>query len=312
MKGKKYVGIDIGGTKVNIGVIDENGTIITSKKIRTDISNSIERFVKAVCEELSELLLNEQLRLEDIEQIGIGIPGTANREQGVIEYSSNLFGSNIPIGKYFEERLERKIALVQDSWAAAWGEHLFGAGRNRDDFLCITLGTGIGCGVIMKGKVYAGAMNTAGEIGHVPIIKEGRKCSCGKYGCLERYASGTGILEQAMELFPGKLKREKKAEKVFELAYKGDQDALQLIHACVDKLAYGLAIIVNILSIDTIVISGGLCVHEELIIKPLPELIMKYGYDAWSCKKSIRVIKAELGSYAPMIGAAFINSDCFV
>lgn len=304
---KYFVGIDIGGTKTNIGIVQEDGSVLAQRKLPSDTRDGINAFVDEIEKEISILLLKNKIKFEEITDIGIGIPGTVDTENGIVEFSSNLFGTNVELGSVFEKILGRKVTLIQDSWAAAWGEKLFGAGKHFENFCCVTLGTGIGCGVIADGKIFRGTMNSAGEIGHTPIIMGGRKCSCGNYGCLECYSSGTGILKQAMELFPEKLKGDERAERVFELADKGDTDAAALINDAVDKLAYGLAIMVNLFAIDTFLISGGLCVHKERIIDPLPVLIEKCGYDSWSRKKRIKVIQAELGSNAPMIGAAFVN-----
>lgn len=306
MSKKRYLGIDIGGTKTNIGIVNDNGIVLTKKKIGSKLESGVPAFVDGVCDNVNELLSSCNLILDDISRIGIGIPGTVDSTAGIVEYSSNLFGSDVPLAMYFEKKFKRKINMIQDSWAAAWGERMFGAGRNYDNFACVTLGTGIGCGVIMNGNIVHGSMNTAGEIGHTPIIWSGRSCSCGKKGCLETYASGTAILKQAMELFPEKLIGREKTETVFTLMYEGDEQAKKLIDSCVDKLAYGLAVFIDIMSIDTVIISGGLCVHKEIIIDPLPELIMGYGYASWANKKCIKVIQAELGSDAPMIGAAHI------
>ncbi len=305
---KYFIGIDIGGTKTNIGIVQEDGSVLAQKRLPSDTCNGIRAFVDAIYNEIGSLLMDNKIKPEEIADIGIGIPGTVDSENGIVEYSSNLFGTDVAIGPVFEEKLGRKVTLIQDSWAAAWGEKLFGAGKAFENFCCVTLGTGIGCGVITEGKIFRGTMNSAGEIGHTPIIMGGRKCSCGNKGCLECYSSGTGILKQAMELFPEKLQGDERAEKVFELADGGDSDAAGLINDAVEKLAYGLAIMVNIFAIDTFLISGGLCVHKERIIDPLPSLIEKYGYDSWTRKKRVKVIQAELGSDAPMIGAAFINN----
>ncbi len=304
---KYFIGVDIGGTKTNIGIVREDGRVLAKRKLPSDTLDGINTFVDIICKEISILLIENNMKLEEIGNIGIGIPGTADSENGIIEYSPNLFGTDVTIRPVFEEKLGRKVTLVQDSWAAAWGEKLFGAGKAFENFFCVTLGTGIGCGVIAEGKIFKGTMNSAGEIGHTPIIMGGRKCSCGNYGCLECYSSGTGILKQAMELFPEKLQGDERAERVFELADNGDSDAAGLINDAVEKLAYGLALLVNLFSIDTFLISGGLCAHKKRIIDPLPSLIEKYGYESWTRKKRIRVIQAELGSDAPMIGAAFIN-----
>ena len=214
----------------------------------------------------------------------------------------------VPLRKYFEDMFpDKQIQVIQDSWAGALAEHEFGAGVGYSDMACVTLGTGIGGGVILNNRIFAGAMHCGGEVGHIVVERKGRACNCGNHGCLERYSSGTGIFEQALERFPEKLKEMKPgAESVFELAYAGYEPALALIEESVQMLAMGLANLVGILSVEALIVSGGLCEHEELILKPLEKYIPKYGYYSWTRQNRLVVKKAELGCDAPMLGAAFI------
>lgn len=309
---KQYrIGIDIGGTKVNAGIVDEDGAILRKLSFPSAGANIPRTFAATVARKVADILALEGMSLHDVEHIGIGIPGTADYERGVVEYSCNLFGEDqVPLAEYFRELWGRSVTVVQDSWAAAYAEYRFGSRRKHEHMLCVTVGTGIGCGVISGGKVFSGAMHTAGEIGHTPIVWQGRPCTCGKRGCLERYASGTAILEQAMERFPDKLRDlPAKTESVFQLAYAGDGQALELIAECVDKLAYGLALMIDILSTDTVVISGGVCEHQKLFVDPLQEKILGYGYPSWARKREVTVSRARLGSDAPMVGAAFLTRD---
>ena len=161
-----------------------------------------------------------------------------------------------------------------------------------------------------NGWVFSGAMHTAGEIGHTPIVWQGRPCACGQHGCLERYASGTAILEQALERFPEKLENlPRKAESVFQLAYAGDGDALALIAACADWLAYGLSLAIDLLAVDTVVLSGGVSAHRALLIDPLEARKRAYAYPPWAKNKRLSVLQAVLGAEAPMVGAAFLTPE---
>ena len=307
------IGIDIGGTKVNMGIIREDGTVVDSVSLHSKESGSAQKLVDAICESVDECLRRHHLTMDSVHHIGVGIPGTADAHTGIVHYSVNLFGKDVPLAEYFKTHWARGVTVMQDSWAAAWAEYLFGQEKQWENMLCLTIGTGIGCGVILQGKVFGGAMNTAGEIGHTSVIPGGRLCSCGRRGCLESYASGTAMLEQSMERFPEKMKTHSQStEGLFELAYEGDRDALQLIDECVDKLAYGLAAMINILSIKVIAISGGLCAHKDLLIAPLAGRIQAYGYPAWADKHKPLVLQAKLGSYAPMVGAAFLTVDSII
>ena len=307
MKNKLNIGIDIGGTKVNIGIVDSEGKIMKNIIMSSDTKKEPELFIKTIVDKMKALLINECIELEDIHFIGAGVPGTADVRTGNVSYCPNLFWYDVPAGKYFEKYLGREVTIAQDSKNAALAELLFGAGRGYSDILCVTIGTGIGGGIIINNKLFNGANNTAGEIGHTPIVKDGRKCVCGNFGCLEQYVSGTGILARAMERFPEKLEdRQKKSESVFDLAYEGDQEVIDFIEECVDDLAYGISNAVSLISPQAIIISGGLCVHEELFIKPLEKKIYNRGYYSWTHLNTLRVHKAQLGSNAPMIGAALL------
>jgi glucokinase len=218
---------------------------------------------------------------------------------------TNLGWEDIPTGDIFSYHLRVKVRVSQDSRLAAWAEYLLGTGQKYRSSICLTLGTGIGGGIIIDGKIFHGAMNTAGEIGHSIFQKDGRHYNCGNDGCLERYCSGTGIFERANEAFPEKFKNlPQKAETVFDLAYAGDKDMLNLIRCIVKDMAVGIANAVSIIYPEAVIISGGLCEHEELIIKPLKELVFHYGYHSWVRKKRLKIEKVRLGPDVPMIGAA--------
>jgi glucokinase len=301
------VGIDIGATKANIGLVTPAGKIIDSVRVPVPSNSSVENFIERLCEDVARLLAANDLKKDDCTFYGVGVPGTADTKTGLVEYCPNLGWEDVPAGAIFKNYLGVEVKVSQDSRLAAWAEYLLGAGRNYNSSICVAIGTGIGGGIIIDGKIFHGALNTAGEIGHSVFEKDGRPCNCGNRGCLERYSSGTGMIERALETYPEKfVDRPHKAETMFELAYAGDQDMLGLIGQVVADLAVGIANAVAILSPEAVIVSGGLCIHEELIIKPLRELVYKYGYYAWTRKKQLKIEKAQLGPEAPLIGAALL------
>jgi glucokinase len=308
MRKQKYnLGVDIGGTKINMGVVSENGAVLYKKKIATLNMEDRREGIRRISGEIRAFLKENGLDLADIAFIGAGVPGTVDTKTGFVDYCPNLNWIDQPIGDYFLESLDREVKLIQDSRAAAFAEYLYGAGRGFSDIICLTLGTGIGCGIIIGGRIFHGGMNTAGEVGHMPIAKHGRKCVCGAEGCLEQYSSGTALITRALERFPEKFEgREKRSETVFEMAYAGDADALGLIGDFVDDLAFGIANVVDVLSSQAVVISGGLCEHESLVIEPLKKKVPEYGYFGWKKQDRLKILKAELTSDAPMIGAAML------
>lgn len=307
MEKELNIGVDIGGTKTNIGIVNKKGKIIDSVRISTNQQKSPEAVIVDICEHIKVLIEKHSISYEEINSMGVGVPGTADIKTGFVEYCPNLDWEDVDAGKIFSKHLGLNALISQDSRCAAWAEFLFGAGRGYKSFIAITLGTGIGGGIIINEKIYHGAMNTAGEVGHAVFQKDGRACNCGNHGCLERYCSGTGIIERALERFPEKIKgHPNRSETVFELAYAGDKDALALIEDVVADLAVGIANAVSIISPELVVLSGGLCEHEKLIIEPLKDLVYHYGYHSWTRKKILEISKAELGDEAPMIGAAFL------
>jgi glucokinase len=301
------VGIDIGATKANIGLVIPSGKIIDSIRVPVQREVGAERFIETLCQAVARLMAANHLTPANIAFYGVGVPGTADSRTGLVEYCPNLGWEDVPAGAIFKHYLGAEVMVAQDSRLAAWAEYLLGAGRNYQSFICVTVGTGIGSGIIIDGKIFHGALNTAGEIGHSVFQKDGRVCNCGNHGCLERYSSGTGMIDRALEVYPEKfIDRLHQTETLFGLAYAGDEDLLRLIRSVVEDLAIGIANAVSLLSPEAVIISGGLCTHDELIIKPLRELINQYGYYAWTRKKQIKVEQAQLGPAAPMIGAALL------
>jgi glucokinase len=302
------VGIDIGGTKVNMGLVTGSGRILAQQRIQVETRMNAEQFIAKICQDLKLLIKTSGLKLEEVKYFGAGVPGTADIHSGLVEYCPNLGWEDVPAGMYFKTHLGAKVIISQDSRCAAWAEFLLGAGRPYRSILCTTLGTGIGAGIILDGKIFHGAMNTAGEIGHAVFARDGRPCACGNRGCLERYCSGTGIIQRALETFPEKfINLPHKSETVFQLAYAGDAEILALIRSVVEDLSVGIANAVSILSPEAVIVSGGLCEHEELIIKPLADLVYQNGYHSWTRKRQLKIEKAQMGSDAPLIGAAMLH-----
>jgi len=301
------VGIDIGGTKANIGLVTAAGKVVDKTQVLIAKKLNPEQLIVSICDETRRLMDKNGIMKETVSFFGVGVPGTADTKTGVVEYCPNLGWEDVPAGTLFKNDLGAEVCVAQDSRLAAWAEYLMGAGRGYQSLICVTLGTGIGAGIIIDGRLFHGAMNTAGELGHTVFEKDGRPCSCGNHGCLEDYCSGTGILQLALELFPEKFANlPHKSETVFQLAYAGDGDMLALIRKVVADLAVGIANAVSLLSPELVIISGGLCQHETLIIEPLRELVYQYGYHSWTRKKRLKIEKAQMGSDAPMIGAALL------
>lgn len=308
LTGRLTAGVDIGGTKINLGIVDDAGTVITSAQMPTLTSESPQHNAHAIAHRLDELTAEAGLVRNDLAFLGVGVPGTADLETGIVEYCPNLGWIDEPLGTFMQDITGLPVRVVQDSRNSAWAEWLFGAGRGRGSLISLTVGTGIGCGIVLDGKILMGEMNTAGELGHSLLYRGGKPCSCGNLGCVERYASGTGILERALDEIPEALEGlPATTETVFALAGKGEPSALKLIGDCVDDLANAVVNAVNLLSIPSVIVSGGLCVYQELFVDPLARRINEYAYFPWKRKGLLQVVQSAMGSDAPMVGAASLD-----
>jgi glucokinase len=307
MKTESYsIGIDIGGTKVSIGIVDRDGQVVDSINIKTDTNSTCKENIKHICMRVKKLLdENDISLLNQIIAVGIGVPGTVDVKNGVVIFCTNLSWRNEPIKNYCIEYLGRDIILVQDIYAGAVAEKLLGHGKNLRNFVFIALGTGIACGLIINGKLYMGGLGTAGELGEMVMVPDGLPCPCGHRGCLERYFSGAGIQDFAKQRY----NKELSALDVFDLARNGDKIAKKIIKDGVNILAVGIAHVASILSPEAIVISGGMCKELELVINPLQILVNKYSYKLWSEKNPNSIIVSKLGREAPMIGAGLIYKE---
>ena len=300
------LGIDIGGTKVNAGLLSQDGRVIGKRKFAVPAGIACGPLMALAARECGLLLAQNGLGMQDVGFMGMGLPGSVDSTHSVVLNAPNLHFVNAPCADLMEACCGLRPMLVQDSRAAALGEALFGEGKGSDLLVCITLGTGIGCGIVYKGAIFHGALGTAGETGHIPIVPNGRPCACGQRGCVEAYASGTGIARSANE-HPAFLGRQLTSEQVFALAHAGDAAALEILQSAVDALGQALTAVVNTLSPDALIFSGGMCTQRELFVDPLIRHIRLHGYGL-AVGDKLKVGVSSLGSDAPMIGAAMLNT----
>lgn len=275
---KTYVvGMDIGGTNTVFGIVDSRGTVLASDSIKTHQFEKVEDYVDTVCERMRPLL--EQFGGSDkIKGMGVGAPN-GNYYSGTIEFAPNLpWKGIIPLAAMFEERLGIPTALTNDANAAAIGEMTYGAARGMKDFIMITLGTGVGSGIVINGQLVYGHDGFAGELGHVIVDKEGRICGCGRKGCLETYCSATGVARTAREFLvarsePSLLRNvpaeEIQSKDVYDAAVKGDKLAQDIFEFTGDILGRALANFIAFSSPEAIILFGGLAKSGDYIMKPI-------------------------------------------
>ena len=312
-----YMGIDLGGTNIKAGVVDDAFRIIGRAKAKTGIPRPAEEVMDAMAECAKAAATDAGVPWEQIRQVGIGVPGTANEETGVVEYANNLLFENVPMREYLQKRLHKEIDITNDANAAALGEVLAGAARGASNAVAVTLGTGVGGGIIIDGRLFTGFHYGGAELGHMGIVLGGRKCTCGRRGCLEAYASATGLIrstKEAMEAFPDSLMWELARENggnvsgrtAFLAAGRGDAAAQAVVNDYIQHLGYGLASIINILAPEILVIGGGVSNEGENLLRPLVECVRPQLYIR-TPEKQTRIVLATLGNDAGLIGAAFLS-----
>ena len=308
---KIAIGIDIGGTNTIIGIVDKQGNILQKASLFTKRYKEINHFVDELSNKLKVLFnkVNEEYQLKGI---GIGAPN-ANFYKGTIENAPNLkWKGIIPLAKMMQEKLNVPVWLTNDANAAALGEMLYGGAKSMKDFLFITLGTGLGSGIVSNGKLICGHDGFAGEIGHTIVVENGRLCGCGRKGCLETYASASGIKRSVIEL----LSKTNKAsvlrdvnnakissKLIYESAKKGDIISLEAFNFTAKILGKALANSVAHTSPEAIFLFGGLANAEDLLLKPVKESMEANLFNIY--KNKVQILPSQLKSgKAAILGAS--------
>ncbi len=308
-----YIGIDVGGTNLKAGLVDETGHILDTERTPLRFTTA-EDFAGTLAGLAGTLLSRAGLRASDIVRAGIGIPGAVCG--GDILYTCNIPLRDVPLERLFRAHLDIPVRMENDANCAAVGEWLCGAGRGTRNFMVVTLGTGVGGGFILDGRLYAGG-GMVGEVGHMVVEQGGALCGCGRRGCWEAYASATGLIRmtyEAMEAHPESLLHAVAAERggvegrtAFDAAQRGDAAALELCHTYVVYLAAGVTNLVNILQPEAVAVGGGVAgAPEPLLMEPLRQIVERECYPRHTGKIP-RILRAELGNDAGMIGAALLD-----
>ena len=312
------IGIDLGGTNIVASVVDDDYNIIGTSKTPTNSPRSADEIFDDIADVCEEAVKTAGLTMEDIDSVGMGTPGTVNQD-GVIEFANNLAFNNVPARTMLAKRInkpEEKVFIENDANCAALGEAYAGCGNGAKDFVAVTLGTGVGSGVIIGGKIVNGVNYAGGECGHMVIVVDGEQCSCGRKGCWEAYASATALIRQtkkAMEEYPDSLmhKLAKEEGKVsgrtaFDAMRLGDIAGIKVVDDYIKYVACGLINIVNALQPEIICFGRGICNEGETLMKPLRRFVQSERYSIHS-KIQTKIVKAELGNDAGVIGAALLG-----
>ena len=310
---KYYIGIDLGGTNIVAGVVDENYQILTKASVKTNLPRPEQEIAADMAAVARQAAEEAGLSLDQIEWVGVGTPGIANSATGIIEYSNNLGFSNTPMVQYLEEALGRPAFIENDANAAAYGEYVAGAAKGAKHAVCITLGTGVGGGIIIDGKIYCGSNFGGAEIGHTVIDVNGPMCSCGRKGCFEVFSSATGLIRMTKEALAAHPESAMKDEEritgrtAFNYMRAGDETAKQVVDDYIRYLAAGITNTINIFQPDVLCIGGGVCNEGDPLLLPMKEIVKKEVYTRNS-PKNTEIVIAKLGNDAGIIGAAFLGN----
>jgi len=309
---KPVLAIDLGGTKIITAIISSK--VIAKEYQLTLAEEGPQSVIKRVLSMIDHLLSLRNLDPSQLDSISIAAAGAIDIEKGLVTLSPNLPGwRDIPLRDMVGEKYGVNTFLINDASAAALGEHYFGAGKGVNNLVMLTVGTGIGGGIIINGKLYSGPSGSAGEIGHMTIDVNGPKCSCGNIGCLERLVSGTAVAEEAIrrlsqgeksslaEFGGGKIKSIT-AEKVSLAAQNGDSLALEVISKAATYLGIGLVNLVNIFNPEMIIIGGGLAKVGDLLLEPARRVVRERAFQLST--RLVRIVPAQLGDDAAVLGAA--------
>ncbi len=307
---KVVAGVDIGGTNTVFGLVDEKGKVLAEGRLKTTDYPVINDFVKALGAGIKKLMSGKK----DIELTGVGIGAPdANYHRGTIEHAPNLAWKGIvPLGDLVKKEIKVPVAVTNDANAAAMGEMVFGGAKKMKDFVVLTLGTGLGSGIVVDGKLVYGHTGFAGEVGHMIVVPGGRVCGCGRHGCFEAYASATGLVHTVSELIgetrdesilrdvpPSKLT----SKQIAEAAAKKDPIAVKAMEYTAEKLGFGIVNSIVFTSPEAIFLFGGLAQAGEMLFKPVREYVRKHNYVLF--QNTVKILPSGISeSNGAVLGAA--------
>lgn len=310
-----YFGIDLGGTNIAVGLVDESLKLIAKASTPTLVGRPTDEIVRDMADLCKKVAADAGISLDSVEACGIASPGTANSDTGIVEFSNNIPMLNYPMVDKIREFLGmEKVYLDNDANAAALGEVLAGSAKGASSAVMITLGTGLGGGIVIDGKIYSGFNHAGAEIGHIVIEKDGRPCTCGRRGCWEAYSSATGLIkmtkekmlehpESVMWQLCGSVDKISGKTAFYAMRTYNDEAAKEVCDMYISYLATGVTNIINVFQPEVISIGGGVCNEGEPLFAPLREAAFKDDF-ARNSAKHPKIVRATLGNDAGIIGGA--------
>lgn len=310
-----YIGVDLGGTNIAVGIVNENGEILAKKSTPT-VPGDMNKTIPLMANLIEEVCKENNISLDQIKSIGAGIPGTIDSENGVVVYANNLNMENYEFVKELKKYIDKPIYISNDANVAALGEAVSGGAKGCDSAVIVTLGTGVGGGIILNNKIWEGYMSAGGEIGHTVIEVDGEQCSCGRKGCWEAYSSATALIrdtKKAIDKNPNSLmaKMVEKEGKVsgktaFKAARENDKAAQEVVDSYIKHLAEGVANMINLLAPKCVLLGGGVSHEGDNLLIPLKKAVEPLIYGGNRVPRA-KIDLAKLGNDAGIIGAAMLG-----
>lgn len=301
---KFIIGIDLGGTNLKLALLDAQYRILDRAVLSTRNFKSRLSLIRIIIASIKKIISDNRLRKQDILGVGLGLPGPIDVKNGRVHFFPNIPGwKKVCLSSILKKRLKIPVFLDNDANLMALAEHRLGAGRGMRNLLCLTLGTGVGGGIILEGRLYRGSSYAAGEIGHLPINEKGPRCNCGGFACLESYIGNKRILSEARKVF----KKSISLEELSSLARQGNNRALKIWTKVAWQLGVALSGLVNIFNPDGIIIGGGVANAGKFFFNIIYKTIVKRAMSVQA--KCVSIRKAKLGNDAGMIGAAILVKE---
>ncbi len=308
------VGVDIGGTNTKIGIVSEAGEILKKNSIKTNSVDGVEKTMERIWNEIKRLLNELSISVDDLQGVGMGIPGPVKNQEIVGIFANFPWEQNLNISKIFENISGKKTKLENDVNVIALGEATLGTGKGCKTSVTIALGTGVGGGIYINGNLVSGYSGSGGEVGHIKIVKDGNLCGCGQKGCLETYASATGIEREATsrlrvnkqnklyENINGNIEK-LEAKDVFDAAKEGDEFSLDIVDYTADHLAMGLGNILNVINPEKVILTGGVALAGDILLDRVKKYLPKYAFKG-AIDENFKIELGSLKEDAGILGAA--------
>lgn len=308
-----YVGIDLGGTNTKIGLLDEDGNILFSTIVKTESEQGFEKTIERLSNILKIQVSNLNISFKNVAGVGLGVPGPVANGR-IIKFWANFpWPVNVDLAAEFEKHLGVPVKVDNDVNVITLGEMWKGGGRGYKNVLGLAIGTGIGGGVVVNGKLVSGKNGAGGEVGHIKVERDGKLCGCGQEGCWEAYASATGLVREAKSrltvnknnlLYERTKDREVEAKDIFDAARDGDEFSLNLVDYEAEFIALGIGNLLNVLDTDVVVVGGGIALAGAILFDKINEKLRKYAM--LSTLEGLKIVPAELGNDAGIYGAAYL------